>query len=282
MLITTLVENRPSPHDPQLAAEWGLSLCVDLGGRRLLVDVGASDAFARNAAHLGIDIASIDAAIISHHHGDHGGGLARFFELNDHAPVYLGPAPEGEATVKLLGVVRRRIGLDPGVLARHAHRLRVVRERTEVLPGAYVLPCAGGAHARPSGNRLLFVRRKGRLVHDDFRHEVVVALREGDAMTVLTGCSHNGLVNMVEAVTAAFPGVPVKAVVGGFHLTRLPPFRGMDETEAVVAGIGRSVLGLGVGTTYTGHCTGSKAFEALRRTMGERIREIHTGSRLEL
>lgn len=282
MRITTLVENRPSPDDPQLVAEWGLSLCVDIDGRRLLVDVGASDKFARNAAHLGIDLASIDAAILSHHHYDHGGGLRRFLELNDHAPVYLGAAPAGEPTVKLLGFVRKYIGLEKALLATHAHRFRFVQERTEVLPGVFVLPRIGGHHPRPSGNKALFVRREGGLAPDDFRHEVVVALREGDTLAVLTGCSHHGLVNMVETVAAEFPGTAIKAVVGGFHLAALPPFRGMSESATTVAGIGQSVLDLGIETTWTGHCTGTKAFAVLRSTMGDRVREIHTGSRLEL
>jgi 7,8-dihydropterin-6-yl-methyl-4-(beta-D-ribofuranosyl)aminobenzene 5'-phosphate synthase len=42
------------------------------------------------------------------------------------------------------------------------------------------------------------------------------------------------------------------------------------------------VLDLGVGTTWTGHCTGTSAFKVLRGTMGDRVRELHTGSRLEL
>ena len=280
--ITTLVENRPSPDDARLVAEWGLSLFVDLDGHRILVDMGASDAFARNAAHLSIDIAAIDAVIISHHHYDHGGGLVRFLELNDHAPVYLGAAPAGDPTVKLLGFVRRYVGLDRELLATHAHRLRFVHERTEVLPGIHVLPRIGGRHARPAGNRALFLRQGGALVHDDFRHEVVVALRERDGLVVLTGCSHNGLVNMVETVSADFPGVPIKAVVGGFHLAALPPFRGMSESEGVVAGIGQSVIDHSVGVTYTGHCTGSRAFEVLQTAMGSRIGEIRTGTRLDL
>jgi 7,8-dihydropterin-6-yl-methyl-4-(beta-D-ribofuranosyl)aminobenzene 5'-phosphate synthase len=279
--ITTLIENRPSPDDPRLVAEWGLSLCVDVAGRRILVDTGASDAFARNAAHLSIDIASIDAAILSHHHYDHGGGLRRFFELNDHAPVYLGAAPAGDPTVKLLGFVRKYVGLDKALLATHAHRFRFVRERTEVLPGVFVLPRIGGHHARPSGNKVLFLRQGSAFTPDDFRHEVVVALRERDSLVVLTACSHSGLVNMVETVSAEFPGVPIKAVVGGFHLAALPPFRRMSESAGAVAEIGRSVLDHGVETTYTGHCTGAPAFGVLRSAMGDRVREIRTGSRLE-
>jgi len=280
--ITTLIDNRPSPDDPQLTAEWGLSLCVALNGQHLLVDMGASDAFARNAARLSIDIAAIDVAIVSHHHYDHGGGLRRFLELNDHAPIYLGVAPDGDPTVKLLGFLRKYIGLDQSLLAQHAHRFRFVHERTEVLPGIFVLPDIGGQHARPAGNRFLYLKRDSALVPDDFHHEIVVAIRERDALVVLTACSHNGLLNMVETASAEFPGVPIRAVVGGFHLAKLPPLRGMSESERAVTDIGRAVLDLGVETTWTGHCTGQKAFEVLRGVMGDRVQEIHTGRRIDL
>jgi len=281
MRITTLVENRASPDDPALQAEWGLSQCVEIGGRRLLLDMGASDAFARNAERLGIDIASIDAAVLSHHHSDHGGGLLRFFELNDHAPVYLGQAPTGEPTGRLFGLVSRRIGLDAHVMALHAARFRTVRERTEILPGVFVLPDIGRHHARPAGNRILFVRTSSGFVPDDFRHELVVALRESDTLAMLTGCSHSGVLNMLERVQQEFPDMRIRAVVGGFHLVALPPFKRMSESAADVAALGRAILDRGVEVAWTGHCTGDKAFDALRGAMAERIQPLHTGKRLE-
>ena len=282
MRITTLVENRPSPHDPTLQAEWGLSQCIEIGGRRLLLDMGASDLFARNAERLGIDIASIDAAVLSHHHSDHGGGLRRFFELNDHAPVYLGPAPAGEPTGRLFGLLSRRIGLDAGVMATHGARFRTVQQRTEILPGVFVLPGIGGRHSKPSGNKVLFVRVGKEFIPDDFRHEVVVALREGDTLAVLTGCSHSGVLNMVETVQREFPGLPIRAVVGGFHLVALPPFNRMSDRADDIAALGHKILDLGVDVAWTGHCTGDKAFEVLRGAMGERMQQLHTGCRLEL
>ena len=282
MRITTLVDNNPCPDDRQLVAEWGLSQCIEVNGRRVLLDMGASDAFARNAELLGIDLASIDAAILSHHHSDHGGGLRRFLELNDHAPVYLGEAPDGEPTGRLFHVVRRYIGLDWALMAEHADRFHVVLEPTEILPGVFVLPRIGNRYPRPAGNRILFVRKGREFARDDFRHEVVVALREGDTLAVLTGCSHSGVLNMMDTVQRHFPGVPVKAVVGGFHMVALPPFTRMSDSAQDVAEVGRTVLEMGVETTWTGHCTGTAAFKVLQGAMGDRARQIHTGARIEI
>ena len=282
MHITTLVDNRQSPDDPRLVAEWGLSQCIELGGRRVLFAMGASDAFARNAECLGIDIASIDAAILSHHHSDHGGGLRRFLELNDRAPVYLGEAPDGDPTGRLFGILRKSIGLDRRLMAEHAARFHVVQAPTEVVPGVFVLPHIGDRHPRPAGNKVLFVRNGRQFTPDDFRHEVVVALRERDTLAVLTGCSHSGVLNMVETVQRFFPGAPIRAVIGGFHLVALRPLNRMSDPARDVAQLGRTVLEMGVETAWTGHCTGTQAFRVLQESMGERVRQLHTGSRIEL
>jgi 7,8-dihydropterin-6-yl-methyl-4-(beta-D-ribofuranosyl)aminobenzene 5'-phosphate synthase len=41
-------------------------------------------------------------------------------------------------------------------------------------------------------------------------------------------------------------------------------------------------LRYGIETTYTGHCTGKTAFDVLRRAMGDRVQQIHTGSRINI
>ena len=83
MEITVLVENSVLEGRQDLVPEHGLSLHVRLGDRQFLFDVGVSDAFARNAAPLGLDVASAEAVILSHHHFDHGGGLGHFFQQTD-------------------------------------------------------------------------------------------------------------------------------------------------------------------------------------------------------
>jgi glyoxylase-like metal-dependent hydrolase (beta-lactamase superfamily II) len=84
--LTALVENTRAPHARGLRKEHGLSMFIEHAGKRILSDTGVSDAFADNAAKLGVDLASVDVAVISHHHLDHGGGLRHFMQLNTRAP----------------------------------------------------------------------------------------------------------------------------------------------------------------------------------------------------
>ena len=87
MKITFLSDNKTE--NSLCMAEWGLSVLIELKGRKLLFDVGASSLFADNARNLGIDLSSVDAVIISHGHYDHTEGMETFCRINKKAPIYI-------------------------------------------------------------------------------------------------------------------------------------------------------------------------------------------------
>ena len=282
MKITTLIENKASKTDSRLVSEWGLSLHIAFSGHDILFDTGASGSFAKNAERLSVNLASVEAAVLSHHHFDHGGGLKGFFELNSNAKVHLGETPSGDCFARLFWFVKKYVGLEKALLKAWPDRFAIVREPTQVLPDVFIFPNILDTYPRPKGNKRLYLRRNGELTPDAFTHEIVMAIKENEKLVVFTGCSHSGILNMVDTVAKQFPGVPIKAVIGGFHLVASPPFNAMAGSIREVEDLGRSVINYPVGMTYTGHCTGTKAFGVLKGVMGERLRDIQTGTCFEV
>jgi 7,8-dihydropterin-6-yl-methyl-4-(beta-D-ribofuranosyl)aminobenzene 5'-phosphate synthase len=282
MKITALIENSRVEERDDLCPEFGLSMHVAVNGSRILFDMGSSAAFAGNAEALGVDIAEVGVAVVSHHHFDHGGGLERFFELNDRALVYLREGPRVDRYFKAFGVIKRPIGLDLDLLDRFARRIEYVDDMRLVAPGVYLLTGIGSSHQRPRGNRHLFMESAGEIIPDPFDHEMIMVVHEDDGMVVFTGCSHHGILNLIDAARAQFPRVPIKAVFGGFHLIGLPFFNSMAASRSEVRNIGFQVMEKVEGTVYSGHCTGGKAFGVLSGVMGEKLEAFHTGASVEV
>ena len=56
--------------------EWGFSALVEADGHRILFDTGLHpETVLHNARELGIDLSTVTDVVLSHHHGDHTGGL---------------------------------------------------------------------------------------------------------------------------------------------------------------------------------------------------------------
>ena len=74
MKLTVLVDNN-TLIDRYFLAEPAISLLIEQGGKRILLDVGYSDIFLKNAQKMNIDLRTLDYVVISHGHLDHTGGL---------------------------------------------------------------------------------------------------------------------------------------------------------------------------------------------------------------
>ena len=63
MKIIVLVDNTDGS---DVKGEWGLSFYIWYGNKVVLLDAGYSDLFAQNADKLGLDLAKVDFAVLSH------------------------------------------------------------------------------------------------------------------------------------------------------------------------------------------------------------------------
>ena len=104
MEIIVLAENTTECNMP---VEHGLSLYIEVCGKKILFDMGETELFSENAKKLGKDIGEVDTAIVSHGHYDHGGGLEKFLQINSKAKVYISRyafEPHYNASGKYIGL----------------------------------------------------------------------------------------------------------------------------------------------------------------------------------
>lgn len=279
MRITVLVDHETDL--PGVLTEWGASVFIECEGGPILFDTGTSGQFADNARTLGRSIADVRHAVLSHGHIDHGGGLDRFCAENAAAPIWSCVGANAEAFLRL-GPLKKPVGLDAGALQRHADRLRTVETDTEIVPGVYLLTRLAGPHPTPSGNRLLWRRAGGGIVRDDFSHELMVAIEDADGLVLFSGCSHSGILNMVDAARERFAGRTIKALVGGFHFVGLPVLNLFGDGDEAVRAVAEGLRAAGIPRVLTTHCTGRAGYERLREVMGPAVTYVGAGASIDL
>lgn len=128
-------------------------------------------------------------------------------------------------------------------------------------------------HDGYGGGICLIMRREGKLMPDSFGHELVTVLEGDEQLVVLTGCAHNGVLNMIAATREVFPEKLIKAVIGGFHLSH--------EEDSRVVEVGEALAVLELSAVYTGHCTGDRQTGILQSVLGDRLHWLHTGLVIE-
>ncbi|MEL7608276.1 MAG: MBL fold metallo-hydrolase [Bacillota bacterium] len=273
MLIKTLVENNAI--SPEFHTEHGLSLYVETGKTKFLFDMGASGLFLENARKLGVDIASVDFAVVSHGHYDHGGGLKLFLQENSKAKVFL------RQTAFLRRYSKREnewreIGLDREL--EGSERLVLTPDRFEIAEGIELFSNVTGRELFSVCSSALMVEKDGAVIQDPFEHEQNLIVAEAGKTALFAGCGHNGIVNILKEFMR-LKGTPPDTVFGGFHLFN--PSTKTSESVELVEKIG-GFLKNGHTKYYTGHCTGMESYGHLKEILGERLEYLATGSVIHL
>lgn len=296
MRVTVLIDNIPSA---DLEAEWGLSFHIEFEGRQYLLDTGASGLFAENADKLGIDLAKVEAAVLSHAHHDHADGMAAFFERNTSAKLYIrkgakencyttheafedGPETienqagrsgitknpaEGSEAEKRYAI--EYCGIEEGLLSLFADRIEYVDGDYTLAENIYLIPHKVGNFKLIGEKAKMYVKCCGGYETDTFAHEQSLVFRTKRGLVIFNSCSHTGADNIIREIQQTFPGEQVVAIIGGFHLYK--------SNEAEVRAFARRVLETGIEKVVTGHCTGNEAYQWLKEELGDRLEQTCSG-----
>lgn len=279
MKVTALVENAKAQDARALTAKHGLSLLIEALDRVILFDLGPDRTYLKNAARMGIDLARVNDVVISHGHVDHIGGLPSWGELAPNAAIYLSQKAFEPYWIKV-GPFFKGIGLKQEKVAGLADRMHFLTANTTIAPGIDVVMCgATVAHHAPNDAGNLY--KGAKKVPDTFDHELALVIKGDGELTVFSGCSHNGIERILDIVQAQYEE-KIKAVVGGFHMIGLPYVNNLGKPKAEIEKTAGNLAARDVGTYYSCHCTGPKAFALMKPILGAQLASIRTGETIEV
>ena len=269
MKIKILMENQAV--NESFACGHGLSIYVETGKHKIMMDAGPDWRFADNALRLGVDISDVDILVLSHGHYDHSGGLMKFMAMNDKAKIY---AADGYCLphynengayigVEPLAVDHPRITVLDGDLEID-EEVKILGFRKERL--FETINTCGMTEGRVDG------LKNFKIYPEAFAHEHYLFVNDGESSVLFSGCSHKGIINIA---TWAMKYNPT-AIMGGFHLMGVKP-----ENYNMLDHVAEALLELPM-NYYTGHCTGSAQFEYLKERMGDRLNYAAAGAEFEI
>lgn len=276
--LTLLMENTVRKNG--LIAEHGFSVWVEHDEGPFLFDAGHTDGYRRNAEKLRIDLSRAKAVVISHGHYDHGDGMAffPFPDADDELRIYahpdmfiprLGISPTPDHTARQIGFSWHRDDL-----ACPPASWSIDRGVRQIGSDLYLFSETPWTTDFEVPAQQFQVERNGVREQDLFQDEQILVFKQDDKISVLLGCSHPGVINILESIQTYFGGAPIHTVVGGMHLHEAIP----DRLESTIDAFRR----MDIQRIIPLHCTGQDAACAMRQVLGDRVQWMCVGDRLEL
>jgi len=218
---------------------WGVSFLI---GDSVLFDTGEKGEWLLdNMEKLKVDIKKIKKIVISHDHWDHTGGLWELLKKTENVKVY---------------------GCH-GFSEEFKNRVRELD--AEFIESDTINEIENG----------IFVTGeiKGRY-KDEHISEQALVVKTNNGLTVITGCSHPGIVKVIEKVKNRFLKEKIWMVFGGFHL--------MNKERREINLIVDSFIKMGVVNTGPTHCTGYDAQEEFKKAYKDKYIAVKVGNTIEV
>ena len=218
---------------------WGLSCLVD---NKILFDTGEKlRPLLRNMQVLGLETSKIKTVVISHDHWDHTGGLWGILKDNPQTKVYACPNFSLEFKEK----VKKLKG-----------KLIEAKEAIEIAENIFVTGEIAGQY-------------KG-----EYIPEQALVLKTDKGISIITGCAHPGIINILKTVKKDFPKESIYTILGGFHL--------MDKDKREVELIVNECRRQGVEKAAPTHCSGDEAKEIFKNKYGKDFISVNVGEIIEV
>ena len=273
MKIITIMEDRI--HDPAYIYEHGLSFYIETKHHKILMDTGQSKNTWINARRLGINLEDIDTVVISHGHYDHAGGLLSFCKINSKARIYLNRNAIYDY-YHYKNNEEKYIGIDHRI--EQLPQVTYIEHNTQIDEELSIYTNIQGRRLWPQGNTTLHKRVENEYIQDLFDHEQCLVIHENNKYVLLSGCAHNGILNILDRFKEIYGTTP-DLVLSGFHMLKSQGYTLQDQEDILTTANELKNMNT---IFYTGHCTGIEPYEMMKKVMKDQLHYMYIGEQIDV
>lgn len=269
--ITTLVENTIDDNK-MLICEHGLSLYIEAYGLNILFDTGQTDAFIENARQLGRDLNQLDYILISHGHYDHSSGLKILLNDLKKSPSLIVGDGFFKPKFKIMDASNRKYtgnSFDENyILEQKIPLIKVEAKVLHLSESVMVFHHFDRKNDFEKRNEQFYFIENELAIEDDFEDEIALVIASPKGLIVIVGCSHVGIVNILQTIRET-TGMPIYAVVGGTHLVEADEER-IQKTVTLFHEMNIKLIAVS-------HCTGELGVLRMQQEFADRFVYNNTG-----
>jgi 7,8-dihydropterin-6-yl-methyl-4-(beta-D-ribofuranosyl)aminobenzene 5'-phosphate synthase len=276
--ITILAEDSVLYESPYLG-QHGVSFLVEgISGKEkknILIDVGQnSEALLHNMKIMGIPPSIIDTVVLTHCHYDHTQGITNMVRHIGKKDLPVIAHTDIFRLHFLTEPYHRLVGIMPGdsrdEIEKVGGKISLGKKPVTLMQG---IMTTGEVPRRNDFEKVGIALKtiENRNIVDDVMLDDIslIANVKDSGLVIITGCSHAGIINIVNYAKEIAGVSDIEAVIGGLHL--------VDAADDVISRTVKELDALNVSWISAGHCTGFKAQATMYGTFGDRFSPLHTG-----
>ena len=165
------------------------------------------------------------------------------------------------------------IGLDEDL--KENKQIKLISDNFIIDTGIEIISNIAQKEPLPKSNKNLFKEINGQMINDKFLHEQNLIIEENGKSLLITGCAHNGIINILKHFHSLKGQMP-DFVIGGFHLSSSS---GLNEDSETIDNIAKYLIDTKA-KFYTCHCTGQEPYKRLKSINCKSIDYLAAGSEI--
>ncbi|MGG3572336.1 MBL fold metallo-hydrolase [Bacillus gobiensis] len=257
-------------------AEHGWAVFLETNHGNYLFDTGQGKALLNNAHVFKKDLSSIKGIILSHHHIDHTGGLMEAVKSAREKPINVYAHPElfkegylVRGGHKYIGVPFSRVALES-----NGANFKFNTEFSEIAPDVFLTGEVPRVTNFETGDTDIVLKTKDGYVQDPVTDDQSIIMKTEKGLFVILGCSHAGIINILNYAVQKTGENRIHTVIGGTHLS---PVGEEQKDKSIQALKEMNLQYLGVS-----HCTGLQVANQLAHEFGDRFFYCNVGTVVEV